>query len=120
LDLGVEIDVIGHDVETADQLGADASQPAGQPTRCARAVEFGDVDAVVVAIDLDQALQAALEQPDLGRGRPFLRREVAGRVDEAGTDVTGDGEADTAKSVHRVQSPQRAQGAAGGGGSADA
>lgn len=43
-----------------------------------------------------------------------------GRVDESGADVAGDGEADAAESVHRVQSPQRTQAAVGGGRPADA
>ena len=95
LDLGVEIGVIGHDVEAADQLGADApATPASPPA--AGAVELGDVDAVVVAIDLDQALQAALEQPDLGPGRPFCGAKSRAASTNRVRTSPGDGEADAA------------------------
>ena len=50
---------------------------------------FSDVDAEVLAVDVDQPLETAGEQRDLGRRRPLLRCEDAGGVDEARPHVTG-------------------------------
>ena len=59
-----------------------AARPAGQAARRAGALELGDVDAVVLDVDLGQALEAAAQQLDLRRRGALLRREHLGGVDE--------------------------------------
>ena len=41
----VEVDVVGNEVEPAEQAAAEGGQPAGQAARCATALEGADVDA---------------------------------------------------------------------------
>ena len=77
------LELLGHELEAADQVAADGRQPAGQPAGRAATDERGHVDAEVLAVDVDQPLEAPGEERDLRRRGALLRREDAGGVDEA-------------------------------------
>ena len=115
----VEADVFGDEVETRDQTGADRQQPAGQTAGRASAVDVLHVDAILVAVALGESPQASLQQPDLGRGRPLLRGEDAGRIDEPGAHVAGDLDLDSAEPGAAAERFDRAEPAVGGRRSAE-
>ena len=83
----VELDVLGHEVEPADETSADGGEPTGQPARRAGAVERGDVDAVLVEVAPGQLLEPRRQAgrprrdspPSAGRRSPPPRRSRCAR-----------------------------------------
>ena len=106
--------MFGDEVETRDQTGADRQQPAGQTAGRATAVDVLHVDTELVAVALGESPQASLQQPDLGRGRPLLRGEDAGRIDEPGAHVAGDVDLDSAEPGTAAERFDRSEPAVGG------
>ena len=97
-----------------------AARPPASPPAAPAPSEGGDVDAVLGEVHLGQPLEPTAEQLHLGRGRPLLRSEDLGRVDEAGPDVAGHDELDALQAAQRVERPEGGQPAVGGGRPADA
>ena len=115
LEVLVEGDLVGDDVEPRHQLGPDRGQPAGQPAGRAAALEGLHVDARLLEEHLGEALEATGEQLHLGGRRALLRTEHGGRVDEAGAHVARHHQLDPPQALGRVERLQRAEPAVGGG-----
>ncbi len=62
----VELDVLGDEVEPADEASAEGGQPAGQPAGRTGAVELGHIDAVLDGVAPGELFQPRRQQGDLG------------------------------------------------------
>ncbi len=97
----LQVDVLGDELEAADEPAAERGEAAGEPTRGAGAVELGHVDAELLAVAGGELLEPRRQQGDLRRAGALLRSEHGRRVDEASAHVAGH------LQLHRPQ-PRRA------------
>ena len=97
-----------------------AARPPARPPAAPDALELGHVDAVVLQVHLGQPLQPPAQQLDLRRrSRPSAGRTRRPRRGTGGH-VAGHDQLDRPQPLQRVQRPQRAEAAVGGGRAADA
>ena len=111
--------MVGHQVEPAEQAGADGGEPAGQAAGRPTAHEVAHVDPVVVHVPVGQPLQAGGEQPTWAGEAPFWGANTSA----ASTNRVRTSQATTSSTPASSRAAQHldgAQPAVGGGRAADA
>ncbi|MEZ5229596.1 MAG: hypothetical protein R2710_23915 [Acidimicrobiales bacterium] len=69
----IELGSLGEHREPGFEPGTQGEQATGEPARCAGAGYLRHIDAVVLLVDLDQALEATSQELDLCRRGTLLR-----------------------------------------------
>ena len=110
----VEVELVGDQLEARQQRPTECSQRAPEPARSAAAGDRGDVDAEVVAEHLRHPVQTPGEQCDLCRGGALLRPEDLCCVGEGGRDVARDQQFDLLEAGNRRDRPDGSEAAVGG------
>ncbi len=113
-----ELDLVGDQIETVDEAGADGSEPSRQATGRARARQIAYVHAVLLLVDIGQSFQPAAQELDLRRRGALLRGEHRGGIHESGAHIARDDDLDAPISAHREHGALGAETAVGRGRSA--
>ena len=109
----VEVDVVGHQVEAAEQASPERRQPARQPARRAAADERAHVDAELLLVAVGEAVETGGEHRHHGRRSALLRGEQRRRVEEQGAHVTRHLQVDRPETGGAAQHLDRTESAVG-------
>ncbi len=110
----VEVELLGHQLESRHQLGAHRRQPAGQPSGGTRPGQGLHVDPGVRPVDLGQAFETPREQLHLSRSRTLLRPEDLCRLHERRGHIAAHEQLHAFQPLRRVQRVKGAETPVGG------
>lgn len=114
-DLPGQFNFIGDHHRARQKFGTNGRKSARQSASGPAAPHVGDVDPVVIEVDLAKPFQSPTKQFCL-RGRcTFGCGETIGRIDEQSVDIAGDEEADATQAARRKDGPDRPQSSVGSG-----